>query len=592
MLTLLASAVPDGRGGGGGASSLLHMPDARGGVLILERGRAEPFSEEDLAIARVQARRLVTTVATSLRPRPITWTAQLEAVQVVAAELTRLSSVEEVARALCARTQRVVAFDNARVYVLAEDGRALDPVAWSSEAEAYHGETLDGLRVRVGEGITGWVAMTGQAINVPDAAADPRAVDVPGSPDLQEESMLLAPLRSEGRVIGVVVLSRLGLARFSDDELRLLAMLADLAAVAIENARLLGERDRHVRELEALLDISLAGGGVSEEAELAGLLAGKLRDAASMDACLVWRWNQPSGDLVPAGAAGRPLPDRPTDLGLDRAARQVLLTDEPLWLDAWSSRDDGARVARLDEPDCAAVLLLPFSVGGRVIGLADLRSREPERRFHSGEIAWLRTMANQAAGALENASLLRQLRDAAEVDPVTGVYSHRHLQDRIRQETARAARASSPLSVLMLDLDDFKLVNDLHGHQAGDRVLRAIAGALRASVRTNDIVARYGGDEFVVLMPDTDAGEAGHVAERARAAIASVVHPMTDGRVVQVTCSAGLALCPRDGSTARALLRSADAAMYHQKRARAQVATAHATAGAAMPIPRSSRRAT
>ena len=290
-----------------GAVTHLHLPDDRGGLLVLERQRAEPFSEDDLAIARVQARRLVGTVATRLGPRPITWSAHLEAVQSVAAQLTRLTSVEEVTSALCAHTQRVVAFDNARVYVLREDGRTLDPVAWQSQVSEYQGETVDGLRVTVGEGITGWVALTGQPLNVPDADSDPRAVDVPGSLDLLEESMLLAPLRSEGRVIGVVVLSRLGLARFSDDELRLLGVLADLAAVAIENARLLAERDRHVAELEALLDISQAGGEAKDEADLAGVLAERLCRAAGMDTCLIWRWDQQSGDLVPIGAAGRPL---------------------------------------------------------------------------------------------------------------------------------------------------------------------------------------------------------------------------------------------------------------------------------------------
>ena len=105
----------------------MHLPDERGGLLILERQRSEPFSEDDLAIARVQARRLVGTVATRLGPRPITWSSQLEAVQSVAAQLTRLTSVEAVTTALCAQTQRVVAFDNARVYVLREDGRTLDP---------------------------------------------------------------------------------------------------------------------------------------------------------------------------------------------------------------------------------------------------------------------------------------------------------------------------------------------------------------------------------------------------------------------------------------------------------------------------------
>ncbi len=183
-------------------------------------------------------------------------------------------------------------------------------------------------------------------------------------------------------------------------------------------------------------------------------------------------------------------------------------------------------------------------------------------------MALLRTMANQVASSLENARLVRQLRDAAETDLVTGVYSHRHLQDRIRQETARAARGHSPLSVLMVDLDDFKRINDEHGHQAGDRVLRAIAGALRAAVRTSDVVARYGGDEFVVVMPDTDADEAEAVAARAAKAVAELSHPMADGSDVHVTCSVGLALHPRDGRSARELVRAADAAMYTHKRSR------------------------
>jgi diguanylate cyclase (GGDEF)-like protein len=211
-----------------------------------------------------------------------------------------------------------------------------------------------------------------------------------------------------------------------------------------------------------------------------------------------------------------------------------------------------------------------MSTGGRVVGLIELISSDPARRFHDGELAWLRTMANQVAGALENARLVRQLREAAETDLVTGVYSHRHLQDRLRQETARAARSGSPLSVLMLDLDDFKRVNDEHGHQSGDRVLRAIAGALRSAVRAGDIVARYGGDEFVVLMPETDAGRAAGVAERADAAIAALVHTMPDGSEIHVLGSMGLALYPRDGKTARDLMRSADAAMYRAKRARAR----------------------
>ncbi len=536
---------------------------------MLERKRSEPFSEDDLALARVQARQLVGKVATKLGPRPIAWSAQLEAVQSVAAQLTRLTSVEEVSAALCSQTQRVVAFDNARVYVLLGDDRTLDPVAFRPHAREYQGESVAGLRVKVGEGITGWVAATGQQLIVHDAAHDPRAMHVPGSVELAEESMLLAPLRSEGRVIGVVVLSRLGLNRFSDDELRLLGVLADQAAVAIENARLLAERERHVIELAALLDISQAGGGATDERDLADVLADKLRAAAHMDACVISRWDDDSGALVAIGASGRPLDGTPRDVAVLRTLRQVLISDQPRLLDPGLFDLEAAELERLRELGGAAALLLPLSTAGHVVGLVEFVAEHGGRRIQDGETALLRTMANQAAAALENASLVRQLRDAAETDLVTGVYSHRHLQDRVRQETARAARTHSALSVLMVDLDDFKLVNDRHGHQAGDRVLRAIAGVLRASIRTSDVVARYGGDEFVVLMPDTDAAEAERVARRAARSVAELTHLMADGSEVHVTCSVGLALYPRDGRNGKALLRAADAAMYTHKRSRA-----------------------
>lgn len=551
-----------------GAVVHLSLPDERASLLVIERKRREAFTDEDLAIARVQARQLVGNVATRLGPRPIAWSAQLEAVQSVAAQLTRLTSVEEVSEALCTQTQRVVAFDNARVYVLRKDGRTLDPVAFRPHAREYHGESTAGLRVTVGEGITGWVAATGQQLIVDDAANDPRAVQVPGSPDLAEESMLLAPLRSESRVIGVVVLSRLGLARFSDDELRLLGVLADQAAVAIENARLLTERDRHVAELQALLEIAEAGGAATDERDLACELAAKLRVASGMDACLISRWDTDSGRLAPIGADGRPLIGPERDLGSHRTLRHVLMNDEPVWLDPAAEELERAELSRLHQLGGAATMLLPLSTAGRVAGVLELISESPGRRFSEGETKLLRAMANQAASALENARLVRQLRDAAETDLVTGVYSHRHLQDRVRQEVARAARGRTALSVLMVDLDDFKRVNDLHGHQTGDRVLRAIAGALRAAVRTSDVVARYGGDEFVVVMPETDGSEAQSVAERAEAAVAHLRHPMPDGSEVQVTCSVGLALHPRDGRTGKELLRAADAQMYHQKRSR------------------------
>jgi diguanylate cyclase (GGDEF)-like protein len=552
-----------------GASLRMALPDSHGGLLVLERRRREPFSEEDVALARVQSRQLVPNAMTRLGHRGFAWSAQLEAVQSVAAQLTRLSTIEEVSSTLCAQAHRVLAFDNARVYVLGEDGATLEAAAFRPHAAEYEGEDAAALRVSVGEGITGWVAESGQAVIVHDAARHPRAIDVPGSVPLPEESMLLAPLRSEGRVIGVVVLSRIGLNRFTDDDLRLLRVLADQTGVAIENARLLAARDRHVSELAALLDISQASSRTADEAELASVLARTLAEATRVDACILSRADEATGALGFLAAWDRdPARLAPREAPLHRAARQVLLSDTPRLLDVERHQLEAGETARCAALGAVRTWLMPLATGGRVVGIAELVSRDGQRSVRADEMSLLRTMTNQTAAALENAHLVRQLRDAAETDLVTGVYSHRHLQDRMRQESARAARTRSPMAVLMLDLDGFKAVNDRFGHQSGDRVLRAIAGCLRASVRTSDVVARYGGDEFVVLMPDTTPEEGRLVAGRAGEAVAALVHPMADGNEVRVGCSIGLAHHPADGRSGKALLRAADAAMYAQKRAR------------------------
>jgi len=161
---------------------------------------------------------------------------------------------------------------------------------------------------------------------------------------------------------------------------------------------------------------------------------------------------------------------------------------------------------------------------------------------------------------------VEQLRNAADIDLVTGVHNHRYLQERLRQEVARSSRSHSPLAVLMLDLDKFKPINDKHGHADGDRVLQNIAATIRAHVRTSDIVARYGGDEFVVLMPDTADGPAEHVARRVVSGVLQQLHELSDRSRVSVGVSAGLAVYPADGRTSAQLLQSADAAMYTAKR--------------------------
>jgi diguanylate cyclase (GGDEF)-like protein len=215
------------------------------------------------------------------------------------------------------------------------------------------------------------------------------------------------------------------------------------------------------------------------------------------------------------------------------------------------------------------LLMLPLTAGGKAVGLIELISLRANRHVSFGEMQVFQTMASTAAAGLENVRLLEQLRHAADIDQVTSSHNHRYLQDRLRQEVARAARNRTTLSVLMLDLDDFKPINDQFGHADGDRVLRAVARTIRSAVRANDVVARYGGDEFVVVMPDTNEDGAQEVARRVIVGIRESKHELSGGSVASVGVSGGLAMYPENGRTATLLLQAADSAMYSAKRARA-----------------------
>jgi len=548
---------------------VLPVPGGGPGFLYLAR-RGGSFSADERAVARRHAARLADGRGDGGKAIGPEWVGlrQLEAIQRIGARMTRLSSLEELGLALCVEMKEVLDYDSARIYVVESNGVDLTPVAFRSEHELYQRETFEALRSRVGEegeGLTGWVAARGRSLIVGDATKDPRAVQIPGT-DVFVESMLLVPLRYEGRVTGVIVLSKLGANQFHDDDLRLLHILADQAAVAVENARLLAGHERLVAELQALVEIGRTAAESSDETGVATILARKLRTAADVDGCILSRWEEGSTILRTLAWAGTGELQARYDIGHDRSIRQVLREGRPLVLHADDPEADPAARARLDRPDEQSLLLLPLKAGGRTVGLVELIHRSLRREFSAQDLEFFVTMADHAATVLENARLLHTFRQVADVDQLTGVANHRYLQERLRQESARAARTKRPLSVLMVDLDGFKEVNDAHGHSEGDGVLAAVAAALRVAVRDNDVVARYGGDEFVILMPDTAEKEARVVAERVLATVAESPYRLRDGSEIALSASAGLAIYPADGRNPATLLAAADRSMYAVKR--------------------------
>ncbi len=178
----------------------------------------------------------------------------------------------------------------------------------------------------------------------------------------------------------------------------------------------------------------------------------------------------------------------------------------------------------------------------------------------------MRALQNHVQTALSNAHKYDAIRRQVVTDHLTHLYNRRFFANRAREEIERTLRHKSPLSVLMVDIDHFKLFNDLHGHATGDRVLQTVARAMQAALRTSDVCARYGGEEFAMLLPNTTGENAYYVAERVRRQLQSTRYTgLGLPADANITISVGVATCPRDATVLEELLKLADEALYEAK---------------------------
>jgi diguanylate cyclase (GGDEF)-like protein len=410
--------------------------------------------------------------------------------------------------------------------------------------ETLRENAVAGLRVPAGQGVASWVARTGCSALVNDAQSDPRFY---GGIDRQSRfathSLLAVPIKRGGRVIAVIeVANRYGGDKFTDADLGKLEQLADGLLQSIDPESLSHDA-RGMRQLLA----TVAGTVPSEASSLL------LHDPKGNE--LVFTASRTLQSGVIDGMRLR------CDQGIagwvarhQQAVRLDDATKDPRYY-------SGIETQTHFTP--RSMLCVPMLSKDTLLGVIQVINKIDGTSFTEDELRLAQSLADHAAIAIENASLYRKAFIASITDDLTGLSNTRHFNHMLPELLARGG----PVSLLMLDLDNFKAIVDTYGHLVGSRTISYLGKVIGHLIRPGDVAARFGGDEFVVILPSTDVDTAQSIAETVRDAVQAC--SVLEGNGVDistVTASVGVATFPDHASTAEDLFRAADAAMYSIKR--------------------------
>lgn len=443
-----------------------------------------------------------------------------------------------------------------------DDGQMTIPFAMDDSKRVHLGG-----RLPIEGSLTGHVFREGKPLIIRTLADFDEYSSIVRGEGEETQSALVVPMRIEDRTIGVISVQSLLPGAYSERERDLLVAIAEQAAIAVENSQHLTDSEQRARELKLLAEVSRALSTQLSLRELCKTVCAEARRVMDAPVFMVALCTEDSQTMRLEYCVQEDTEFEFGEYSLENSiAKRVIELNQPVVLQTKADLDSTPhRYLRQDDKSIRSVAMAPLRLADRCIGVMSAQSYR-DGAYDDSSIRLLTAIGEQMALAVQNAQLFKEAKNRADRDPLTNVFHHRYLKTRLEEELERARKSSQQIAVLMLDLDNFKLVNDTYGHLIGDEALRLVTAVLHSACRASDVIGRYGGDEFMIVLPDTTPAQAINVAERIDAELAAqALRPTGDG-AIPLHCSIGLSIFPRDGDSASELVAKADAALYQSKR--------------------------
>jgi diguanylate cyclase (GGDEF)-like protein len=416
-------------------------------------------------------------------------------------------------------------------------------------------EGQDRVRMTVGKGITGAAAQQKRPIYAPDVSKDARYILSAKT----THSELAIPLMVRDQVVGVLDCQSENLNHFDAETVDLLTLFSTQASMALQNARLYSLERHRASQLEAINAIAQQMTAVLDLNELLSKVCFLVQRAFRVSQVSVLLKDEEQlvmrashGALTPCAPGGGRFSAREGPWGRALETAKILIENG-------ESISTGIGLYRASRSQ----MCIPLVSFGHTLGVLVLDS-DSQNAFNAADTQPLESVADICATAIQNAYYVDRVKQLAYLDGLTGIFNRRYFEMRIAEEIERARRFNSGLGVVMIDIDQFKRLNDEFGHLLGDEVLRQVSSILHQQVRKIDVVCRYGGEEFAILLSQTTPQHSLAVAEKLRRIVETWQFP---GVPRPVTISAGAANYPEHGITRDELVKAADAGLYAAKQA-------------------------